>query len=198
MLLCEPARRHRRRADPRRRHRREARHLRLARRARRRRAWGSSLDLVRDRGAPRPRAPRARDARAAGSSAELEGEGITRAGDPRGRVRGSDAGEPLHEHRRGLDGRREADRPRARCARGRLARLRRVGILVPFLALFLILSLTSESFATKANLLNILDQQSAMLIIAAAGTLVLVAGGIDLSVGAIYSLRRRRSRRTSR
>jgi ribose transport system permease protein len=36
-------------------------------------------------------------------------------------------------------------------------------------------------------LLNILDQQSAVLIIAAAGTLVLVAGGIDLSVGATYS-----------
>ena len=47
-------------------------------------------------------------------------------------------------------------------------------------------ALTSSSFATKANLLNILDQQSATLIIAAAGTLVLVAGGIDLSVGAVY------------
>ena len=44
------------------------------------------------------------------------------------------------------------------------------------------------AFATKVNLLNILDQQSATLIIAAAGTLVLVAGGIDLSVGAVYSL----------
>jgi len=69
-----------------------------------------------------------------------------------------------------------------------LARLRRVGILLPFAILFAILSLTSSSFATKVNLLNILDQQSATLIIAAAGTLVLVAGGIDLSVGAVYSL----------
>jgi ribose transport system permease protein len=64
--------------------------------------------------------------------------------------------------------------------------LRRGGILLPFLALFLTLSLVSAPFATKANLLQILDQQSATLIIAAAGTLVLVAGGIDLSVGAIY------------
>ena len=48
------------------------------------------------------------------------------------------------------------------------------------------LSLTSSSFFTKPNLLNILDQQSAILIIAAAGTLVVIAGGIDLSVGAIY------------
>jgi ribose transport system permease protein len=67
------------------------------------------------------------------------------------------------------------------------SRLRGAGILVPFLILFTVLSLTSSSFATKTNLLNILDQQSATLIIAAAGTLVLVAGGIDLSVGATYS-----------
>lgn len=68
------------------------------------------------------------------------------------------------------------------------ARIRRAGILSPFVILFLVLSLTSSSFPTKVNFLNILDQQSAILIIAAAGTLVLVAGGIDLSVGAIYSL----------
>jgi ribose transport system permease protein len=66
-------------------------------------------------------------------------------------------------------------------------RLRSAGILLSFLALFAVLSLTSSSFATKVNMLNILDQQSATLIIAAAGTLVLVAGGIDLSVGAVYS-----------
>jgi len=68
------------------------------------------------------------------------------------------------------------------------ARLQNGGILFPFLALFLTLSLTSSSFATKTNLLNILDQQSATLLIAAAGTLVVVAGGIDLSVGATYTL----------
>jgi ribose transport system permease protein len=66
-------------------------------------------------------------------------------------------------------------------------RVRGAGILIPFLILFAVLSLTSSSFATKPNLLNILDQQSATLIIAAAGTLVLVAGGIDLSVGATYA-----------
>jgi ribose transport system permease protein len=69
-----------------------------------------------------------------------------------------------------------------------VARLRGAGILIPFVILFAVLSLTSDSFATRVNLLNILDQQSAVLIIAAAGTLVLVAGGIDLSVGAVYSL----------
>jgi ribose transport system permease protein len=65
-------------------------------------------------------------------------------------------------------------------------RLRGAAILMPFLILFVVLSLTSSSFPTRANLLNILDQQSATLIIAAAGTLVLIAGGIDLSVGAVY------------
>jgi ribose transport system permease protein len=67
-----------------------------------------------------------------------------------------------------------------------VSRLRGAGILIPFTLLFVVLSVTSSSFATKPNLLNILDQQSATLIIAAAGTLVLIAGGIDLSVGAIY------------
>ncbi len=67
-------------------------------------------------------------------------------------------------------------------------RLRSLGILIPFAALFVILSLTSAPFFTKVNMLNILDQQSATLIVAAAGTLVLVAGGIDLSVGSVYSL----------
>jgi ribose transport system permease protein len=67
-------------------------------------------------------------------------------------------------------------------------RWRAAGIVFPFLILFVVLTIASSSFATKANLLNILDQQSATLVIAAAGTLVLVSGGIDLSVGSIYGL----------
>jgi ribose transport system permease protein len=66
--------------------------------------------------------------------------------------------------------------------------LRRFGILVPFVGLFVILAIASPTFLQERNLLNILDQQSAIIIIAAAGTLVLIAGGIDLSVGAIYAL----------
>lgn len=69
-----------------------------------------------------------------------------------------------------------------------LVDIRRGGIVLPFLALFLVLSITSAPFATKANLLNILDQQSSTLIPAAAATMVLVVGGIDLSIGAVYSL----------
>lgn len=69
-----------------------------------------------------------------------------------------------------------------------LARLRRGGIIFPFLVLFVVLSVASGPFLTKVNLLDILDQQASTLIIAAAGTLVLIAGGIDLSVGATYAL----------
>jgi ribose transport system permease protein len=65
---------------------------------------------------------------------------------------------------------------------------RAAGILVPFVILFAVLSFSSSSFLTKPNLLNILDQQSAILIMAAAGTLVLISGGLDLSVGATYAL----------
>ncbi len=67
-------------------------------------------------------------------------------------------------------------------------KLRRGAIVFPFVVLFTVLSIASEPFFTKVNLLDILDQQASTLIIAAAGTLVLVAGGIDLSVGATYAL----------
>ena len=65
---------------------------------------------------------------------------------------------------------------------------RTAGIAIPFLILFVALSISSSPFLHTTNLINILDQQASTLCIAAAGTLVLVAGGIDLSVGATYGL----------
>ena len=73
-------------------------------------------------------------------------------------------------------------------ARTLLIRLRGAAIVIPFVALFVVLSLTSEPFFEKDNLRNILDQQSKYLIVASAGTLVLIAGGLDLSVGAVFLL----------
>jgi ribose transport system permease protein len=70
----------------------------------------------------------------------------------------------------------------------RLPSWRTAGILIPFVVLFIVLSVSSGPFLHKDNLLDILDQQSSTLIMAAAGTLVLVGGGIDLSVGANYAL----------
>jgi ribose transport system permease protein len=67
-------------------------------------------------------------------------------------------------------------------------RVRDGAIVIPFVALFLVLAMISPPFLSSTNLLNIVDQQSTFLIMAAAGTLVLVAGGIDLSVGAVHAL----------
>ncbi|WP_300613045.1 ABC transporter permease [Trebonia sp.] len=70
-----------------------------------------------------------------------------------------------------------------------LGRAREGGIIYPFILLFIVLSAWQGSlFYGKTNLLEILDQQSSTVIIAAAGTMVLIAGGIDLSVGATYAL----------
>jgi ribose transport system permease protein len=70
-----------------------------------------------------------------------------------------------------------------------LGRAREGGIIYPFVILFVILAVwKGETFYGKVNLLEILDQQASYLIIAAAGTMVLIAGGIDLSVGATYAL----------
>jgi len=66
--------------------------------------------------------------------------------------------------------------------------IRKSGILIPFLVTFAALSILSPSFLKFQNLTNILDQQAGILIVACAGTLVLIAGGIDLSIGAIYGL----------
>jgi ribose transport system permease protein len=57
----------------------------------------------------------------------------------------------------------------------RLARpgaLREYGIVLSFVALFLVLTFSSDAFFTQQNLLNILNQQTPTLIIAVAGTLV--------------------------
>ncbi len=55
-------------------------------------------------------------------------------------------------------------------------------------ALFVFLAVTTPSFATATNLTNILDQQATTLIVAAATTLTVIAGGFDLSLGAIFVL----------
>lgn len=72
---------------------------------------------------------------------------------------------------------------------GRLAaRLRDYGVLATFLVLFVVLSVTADAFLTKDNLLNILDQWAPVGIVACAATLVIIAGGFDLSAGAIAAL----------
>jgi ribose transport system permease protein len=69
-----------------------------------------------------------------------------------------------------------------------LTSLRDYGIVASFVVIFVFLTFKSNVFLTKVNLFNVLDQNSEWGIMACGGTLVLIAGGFDLSVGAIFAL----------
>ena len=62
------------------------------------------------------------------------------------------------------------------------------GIVWATLALFILLAATTNNFLSVENLRNILDQQSIYLIVAGFVTIVLIVGGFDVSIGAIYVL----------
>ena len=59
-------------------------------------------------------------------------------------------------------------------------------ILWIVIALFVFLALTTPRFLTEPNLRNIMDQQSLVLIAASVATLTMIAGGFDVSQGAVY------------
>jgi ribose transport system permease protein len=61
-------------------------------------------------------------------------------------------------------------------------------VLIMTLVLMVALTLLSDSFLTVQNLLNILNQNAPLAIMASAMTLVIIAGGFDLSVGAIFAM----------
>ena len=69
----------------------------------------------------------------------------------------------------------------------RLSTLRDYGIVFAFIALFVTLSFASDVFFSQQNFMNILDQWSAVGIIAVGSTLVFIAGGFDLSIAAVYA-----------
>jgi ribose transport system permease protein len=85
----------------------------------------------------------------------------------------SDTAHPLTEHSR---------------RRSLLRSTRDYAIVVCFAALFLALTLASDVFLTQTNLLNLLEQNAPLGIIALALTFVLIIGEFDLSVGAIAML----------
>jgi ribose transport system permease protein len=66
--------------------------------------------------------------------------------------------------------------------------VRSYGIVVSFLALFVVLSVASDKFLTQRNLLNILDQSAPVGIVACGITIGIIAGVFDLSVGAIFAV----------
>ena len=66
-----------------------------------------------------------------------------------------------------------------------------LGIIVAFLVLCVFLSVfpkTSRSFFTRQNIFNVLRQISTNLFLACGMTMVIILGGIDLSVGSIIAL----------
>lgn len=63
-----------------------------------------------------------------------------------------------------------------------------VGILIALLILCIVLSITSRSFLTASNLLNVSQQISTNFLIAIGMTFIILLGGIDLSVGSIIAV----------
>src|SRR3954467_5278306 len=61
--------------------------------------------------------------------------------------------------------------------------LRDAGTLFGLLAIVIVFAMLSPNFLTKANLLNVLQQSSINACVALGMTLVIITGGIDLSVG---------------
>src|SRR3712207_1856816 len=61
--------------------------------------------------------------------------------------------------------------------------LRDAGTLLGLLAIVVVFSLLTPNFLTERNLLNILQQSSINACVALGMTLVIITGGIDLSVG---------------
>jgi ribose transport system permease protein len=81
----------------------------------------------------------------------------------------------------------QAERPAWREALARVEP-RDYGIVVSFLALFVALSLLTDTFLQKRNLLNILDQSAPAGIIACAVAICIIAGIFDLSTGAMFAV----------
>ncbi|MCU9613127.1 ABC transporter permease [Caldibacillus lycopersici] len=65
--------------------------------------------------------------------------------------------------------------------------IREYGILIFFIVLFIFLSIFANGFLSVDNLINVTRQVSVMGIVAVGMTLIIITGGIDLSVGSILA-----------
>lgn len=66
--------------------------------------------------------------------------------------------------------------------------IRRYGILIVFLIITVSLSVTSPTFRSPTNLINILQQNAVYAIVACGMLLMIIVGGFDLSVGSVAAL----------
>jgi ribose transport system permease protein len=69
----------------------------------------------------------------------------------------------------------------------RLFQIREIGVLFALILLVLVMSLLSSSFLTELNIFNVLRGMSTIGIMSIGVTMVIVTGGIDLSIGSILA-----------
>lgn len=65
---------------------------------------------------------------------------------------------------------------------------RNAGILIGLLVICIVISVKSPQFLTQKNIMNVLRQISSNMFLACAMTMILIAGGIDLSVGSTIAI----------
>ena len=65
---------------------------------------------------------------------------------------------------------------------------RNYAVLILIILLMIILTISSDAFLTPRNLLNILNQNAPLAIIACALTMVIIVGGFDLSTASIFAV----------
>lgn len=70
----------------------------------------------------------------------------------------------------------------------RVLKIKELGILITLILLFIVFTALSDVFFIPTNLVNILRQVSIMGVMALGMTMVIVVGGVDLSVGSTYAL----------
>lgn len=72
--------------------------------------------------------------------------------------------------------------------KGRHDLIRRYGMLLVLFFMILLASMLSDRFLTSGNLLNITRQVAINAILAAGMTVVIISGGIDLSIGSVLAI----------
>ena len=65
---------------------------------------------------------------------------------------------------------------------------RNYAVLILIVLLMIVLTISSDAFLTPRNLLNILNQNAPLAIIACALTMVIIVGGFDLSTASIFAV----------
>ena len=66
--------------------------------------------------------------------------------------------------------------------------IQRMATLFILLTIMIVLSCVSDKYLNARNLMNIIRQESTLIIIASAATLLMISGGMDLSPAGVIAL----------